>query len=103
MNKSWIDLKRMKEFVFHFFKKTWMTFENIDVKRYVADSKILRPINYTHAISSIKRDDDFLPLLLKTIVKTKYHFISAFPYITLLIGLMRSVPAASHSEHSTKV
>merc|ERR1719245_1094592 len=27
----------------------------------------------------------------------------AFPYITLLIGLMRSVPAASHSEHSTKI
>ena len=30
------------------------------------------------------------------------HF-PAFPYITLLIGLMRSVPAASHSEHSTKI
>jgi len=27
----------------------------------------------------------------------------AFPYLTLLIGLMRSVPAASHSEHSTKI
>jgi hypothetical protein len=25
-----------------------------------------------------------------------------FPYITLLIGLMRSVPAANHSEHATK-
>jgi len=30
-------------------------------------------------------------------------FILAFPYITLLVGLMRSVPAASHSEHSTKI
>ena len=26
-----------------------------------------------------------------------------FPYITLLIGLMRSVPAANHSEHATKM
>lgn len=26
-----------------------------------------------------------------------------FPYVTLLIGLMRSVPAASHSEHGTKI
>ena len=30
-------------------------------------------------------------------------FFTAFPYLTLLIGLMRSVPAASHSEHSTKI
>lgn len=27
----------------------------------------------------------------------------AFPYVTLLVGLMRSVPAASHSEHATKI
>lgn len=27
----------------------------------------------------------------------------AFPYVTLMVGLMRSVPAASHSEHSTKI
>ena len=27
----------------------------------------------------------------------------AFPYITLLIGLLRSVPAASHSEYATKM
>lgn len=26
-----------------------------------------------------------------------------FPYVTLLIGLMKNVPAASHSEHSTKI
>ena len=26
-----------------------------------------------------------------------------FPYITLLVGLMRSVPAANHSEHATKM
>lgn len=27
----------------------------------------------------------------------------AFPYVSLLIGLLRSVPAASHSEYSTKM
>ena len=27
----------------------------------------------------------------------------AFPYVTLMVGLMNSVPAASHSEHSTKM
>jgi len=26
-----------------------------------------------------------------------------FPYVTLLVGLMRSVPAANHSEHATKM
>ena len=27
----------------------------------------------------------------------------AFPYITLMVGLMRNAPAASHSDYSTKI
>ena len=37
-----------------------------------------------------------LPYLLPLI-------LLGFPYITLMIGLMRNAPAASHSEHSTKI
>ena len=27
----------------------------------------------------------------------------AFPYVTLMVGLMRNAPAASHSDHATKI
>ena len=37
-----------------------------------------------------------LPYLLPLI-------LMGFPYVTLMIGLMRNAPAASHSEHSTKI
>ena len=45
-----------------------------------------------------------LEIQYKYIIILKFSiFFTAFPYLTLLIGLMRSVPAASHSEHSTKI
>ena len=37
-----------------------------------------------------------LPYLLPLI-------LLGFPYVTLMIGLMKNAPAASHSEHSTKI